>query len=109
MGSFNTVNGKYYCNQQQALTMKKANTCFNTAGGRCCCNNVKVLDTFMEGDCVVSIPQAVGVVATNLMAIVVLLQVRQSFNTASGRCCCNPGDYVEVSGQLSMKFQYRRR
>ena len=64
MGSFNTVNGKYYCNQQQALTMKKANTCFNTAGGRCCCNNVKVLDTFMEGDCVVSIPQAVGVVAT---------------------------------------------
>ena len=45
--------------------------------------------SFDDSD-IVSIPQAVGAVATEVvMAAGMELQVR--FNTASGRCCCNSG------------------
>ena len=39
--------------------------CFNTASGRCCCNNSSIYTSTAERAFCVSIPQAVGVVATD--------------------------------------------
>ena len=38
--------------------------CFNTAGGRCCCNFALIVAAVLTVAMIVSIPQAVGVVAT---------------------------------------------
>ena len=61
---------------------------FNTASGRHCCNfDVMEHGTdFMK----VSIPQAVGTVAT-LLDVLFNQEVYHGFNTASGRHCCNSG------------------
>ena len=49
----------------------------------------KIINKFQKLEQEVSIPQAVGVVATpGVFAIDVGDIIR--FNTASGRCCCNP-------------------
>ena len=42
--------------------------CFNTAGGRCCCNIAIVYSHIAE--LTVSIPQAVGVVATGIFPLI---------------------------------------
>ena len=55
----------------------------------------------------VSIPQAVGAVATLYFFInIVRRQVR--FNTASGRCCCNEHSYA-LEIPEGVEFQYRKR
>ena len=55
---------------------------------------------------VVSIPRAVGVVATDIKMIYYFL-LRRSFNTASGRCCCN-GLALQIAKKYP-EFQYRER
>ena len=72
--------------------IKSATLCFNTAGGRCCCNATAVLG----GATVyvaVSIPQAVGVVATPYNQHKHSRYSIHRFNTAGGRCCCNSRPY----------------
>ena len=60
----------------------------HTASGRCCCNFDNLLfDNLILHNCV-SIPQAVGVVATIVMWYA-MVYTNMGFNTASGRCCCN--------------------
>ena len=61
-------------------------TCFNTASGRCCCNVDNGEIVSLSG--FVSIPQAVGAVATRDLESGMIKNVL-GFNTASGRCCCN--------------------
>ena len=63
---------------------------FNTASGRCCCNFRKWFQ-YQYQECV-SIPQAVGAVATPYSAWTLMAWL-SSFNTASGRCCCNHASY----------------
>ena len=55
----------------------------------------------------VSIPRAVGVVAT-FLGEKISGQFELCFNTASGRCCCNPSrsNYTRYS---RVRFQYRER
>ena len=66
---------------------KKMNDGFNTASGRYCCNkNIWVVGN-VNGE--VSIPQAVGTVATVLAGEKKFELISGSFNTASGRYCCN--------------------
>ena len=38
MGSFNTVNGKYYCNAYFPLEPRTQLCCFNTVNGKYYCN-----------------------------------------------------------------------
>ena len=113
---FNTASGRCCCNQTAMLYVytKTLQSCFNTASGRCCCN---LLDDLRKtpwykkwfsfntasGRCCcnmtakshmllcskVSIPQAVGAVATILGFAVYIELCMVGFNTASGRCCCN--------------------
>ena len=52
----------------------------------------------MEWGILVSIPQAVGVVATQISLTIDFLK-SFSFNTASGRCCCN----VQLRKQIKLK------
>ena len=58
--SSHTVNGKYCCNLLSALYSRL--WCFNTASGRHCCNDKAVIEASKID--AVSIPQAVGTVAT---------------------------------------------
>ena len=81
-------------------------TGFNTASGRYCCNfssnlhkNFVILS--------VSIPQAVGTVATIIEALMCDIK-KDRFNTASGRYCCNAGLDMP-KGALFLGFQYRKR
>ena len=61
---------------------------FNTASGRCCCNSSYA--DFIESVFVsVSIPQAVGAVATAVVLGAFYQPNENSFNTASGRYCCS--------------------
>ena len=130
--------------------------CFNTASGRCCCNgkdyenlylgfdefqyrkrqallqHIKGLDIEGNFSKAVSIPQAVGTVATckvtgvpfyiadefqyrkrqallqhtDTMTVSVTLE---SFNTASGRHCCNSLSALFSAVLASTGFQYRKR
>ena len=106
---FNTASGRCCCNSESA-DMEEFQARFNTASGRCCCN-VRIFNKETDGLVVVSIPQAVGAVATDYLCdwpsfrqfqyrkrqvlLQLLLAPRWSgaiyacFNTASGRCCCN--------------------
>ena len=59
---------------------------FNTASGRCCCNVLSFTKHTNMSE--VSIPRAVGVVATAIKLLFLTFVVK-CFNTASGRCCCN--------------------
>ena len=79
--SFNTASGRCCCNVYKTLYRMLRDTSFNTASGRCCCNTVSA-HAMKETQGDVSIPQAVGAVATN---------TTRSFRT---RC---------------IKFQYRKR
>ena len=65
--SFNTASGRCCCNQTAMLYVytKTLQSCFNTASGRCCCN---LLDDLRKTP---------------------WYKKWFSFNTASGRCCCN--------------------
>ena len=77
----------------QRSSLKKTvelNNCFNTASGRCCCNKSKP-SASESTSIVVSIPQAVGAVAT--LKLIKKASFLYSFNTASGRCCCNVNEY----------------
>ncbi len=109
--SFNTASGKCCCNIVNYLNKIVTDKGFNTASGKCCCNEVqKAIPSIQEIrvsipqavsavatgklhqlnnklQSKVSIPQAVSAVATwEIMSIMILLL---SFNTASGKCCCN--------------------
>ena len=55
----------------------------------------------------VSIPQAVSTVATSVDLFVLVVNIL-SFNTASGKYCCNDTNdlYLKEYGD---KFQYRKR
>ena len=79
---------------------------FNTASGRHCCNEARA--ERLEAMMAVSIPQAVGTVATELHLVANYLNKIASFNTASGRHCCN--EYNEtIKGKVIVLFQYRKR
>ena len=67
------------------LTILKQVKGFNTASGKHCCNQLKVVSRL--GLLNVSIPQAVSTVATCESAKVD--DVLTGFNTASGKHCCN--------------------
>ena len=106
---FNTASGRYCCNKEEHSKCRRVFFSFNTASGRYCCN-VELLNKEVES-MGVSIPQAVGTVATYLMqryhgrkqsvsipqAVGTVATERSSklgrlvsgFNTASGRYCCN--------------------
>ena len=58
-------------------------------------------------DELVSIPQAVGAVATNDGRLVMTFII-VSFNTASGKYCCNDGEGKKVYNWVP-GFQYRKR
>ena len=62
---FNTASGRCCCNVRKNLEAKvdMSKKGFNTASGRCCCNLV-VLPRVWGAYRYVSIPRAVGVVAT---------------------------------------------
>ena len=62
---------------------------FNTASGRYCCNGGNGQGGVMSKT--VSIPQAVGTVATQREDLSPMGIDFVSFNTASGRYCCNSG------------------
>ena len=83
-------------------------TSFNTASGKYCCN---YLNDMIE-DCVtwkgVSIPQAVSTVATKRKTTRIVVNFLYSFNTASGKHCCNGKDYENLYLGFD-EFQYRKR
>ena len=56
----------------------------------------------------VSIPQAVGAVATTDKHLWLVGSDADSFNTASGRCCCNHLIYLYHILNI-VRFQYRKR
>ena len=85
---FNTASGRYCCNN--LIVSKYGNNlgkCFNTASGRYCCNHQSI-QTYIRFGSRVSIPQAVGTVAT-LLTLLLMFSGPTRFNTASGRYCCN--------------------
>ena len=88
---FNTASGRYCCNElvAPAVTAVIKESGFNTASGRYCCNHIKTMP--VKTGKIVSIPQAVGTVATviKLACGEVHVLSGDSFNTASGRYCCN--------------------
>ena len=133
-GRFNTASGRYCCNFNGVKYADKVLS-FNTASGRYCCN-IKDCYPLWRQSIIVSIPQAVGTVATSYFSslfkttkdavsipqavgtVATLLSIDQiktlgevsipqavgtvatkagavvetgvfSFNTASGRYCCN--------------------
>ena len=55
----------------------------------------------------VSIPQAVSAVATNTPRVI-WSRILDSFNTASGKCCCNHTE-TPVGNEEHHEFQYRKR
>ena len=63
--SFNTASGRHCCNGVIFSFMVWAYACFNTASGRHCCNFSKegAYNILLDA---VSIPQAVGTVATKV-------------------------------------------
>ena len=61
--SSHTASGKHCCNLHQAKLKSSILMCFNTASGRYCCNNISISKNFIKW-LKVSIPQAVGAVAT---------------------------------------------
>ena len=66
---------------------------------------MQLRDSFKAVELKVSIPQAVGAVATvNKKMIVAGMEC---FNTASGRCCCNGDEHKTI--KLANAFQYRKR
>ena len=80
---------------------------FNTASGKCCCNeNVTSLEEGVVA--IVSIPQAVSAVATTHVTVAGTSYVGQGFNTASGKCCCNCQENQNSWTEL-LSFQYRKR
>ena len=56
----------------------------------------------------VSIPQAVSTVATIRM-VNVMKSFTPSFNTASGKYCCNFMKWLNEKGATLAAFQYRKR
>ena len=112
--SFNTASGRCCCNKKKSCKGNEPLQGFNTASGRCCCNGAEDTEYIRAVTRKVSIPQAVGAVATDVFGVHmddgmhvsipqavgavatrtifprrILLPIRPSFNTASGRCCCN--------------------
>ena len=111
--SAHTVNGRYCCNLPCLHNYVNLCLCFNTVNGKHCCNQFHVYDNMLDGkrsfntvngkDCCngncrlqcnwrhrgVSIPWTVGAVATILSPNMPFTLANLSFNTASGRCCCN--------------------
>ena len=120
--SFNTASGRHCCNMKKQVSAIFANirASFNTASGRHCCNNLQnyddkrfcrkqfqyrkrqaLLQQFVifhraQFHKLVSIPQAVGTVATFRMQNLTMMSTTSSFNTASGRHCCN---YTRSNGR----------
>ena len=89
-------------NKLDVETRKSAG--FNTASGRYCCNYYRQL-RYRRFQNQVSIPQAVGTVATQNGEQD--LSTSPCFNTASGRYCCNFKELVYAV--RSLWFQYRKR
>ena len=86
--SSHTASGRYCCNARPHSVARLVGwEGFNTASGRYCCNLERRLSYFL---CcyAVSIPQAVGTVATRIIRPTIGTNC-VCFNTASGRYCCN--------------------
>ena len=111
--SFNTASGKHCCNiKEDALCARKVAS-FNTASGKHCCNSNALQNLRHASFVGVSIPQAVSTVATRSNQLLLCdkelgvsipqavstvatfgtvhfgLCAEYSFNTASGKHCCN--------------------
>ena len=110
---FNTASGKHCCNLPHQLFRRRGTIVrFNTASGKHCCNDeghdqstivrpvsipqaVSTVATYLwirlfKERSRVSIPQAVSTVATLFISTTFFICVA-SFNTASGKHCCNSG------------------
>ena len=103
---FNTAGGRCCCNWiKSEKILKKFKKSFNTAGGRCCCNG----RTALQKDCVlcgVSIPQAVGVVATynsSLLTCAIPVSIPQAVGVVA------TSELMEGVFNANIRFQYRRR
>ena len=101
--SSHTVNGKYYSiitfvfpslrsgtrdvrTSSSLHSSAASHPSSHTASGRYCCNLRMVR---CNGGIHVSIPQAVGTVATKYVKRKSIVKTLYCFNTASGRYCCN--------------------
>ena len=123
--SFNTASGKYCCNTLMILLQQLASCRFNTASGKYCCNlpcitihfghllrfntasgkyccNRDLLLSQIKQSRLVSIPQAVSTVATQLKVLVE--NVYMGFNTASGKYCCNRTNLVRRKYLIPISF-----
>ena len=83
---FNTASGRCCCNVRKNLEAKvdMSKKGFNTASGRCCCNLV-VLPRVWGAYRYVSIPRAVGVVATAGLTEPVFMGLKNRFWKTSYR------------------------
>ena len=107
--SFNTASGRCCCNTAKMVKQCMAQCFgFNTASGRCCCNRVilKIILSLSQG---VSIPQAVGVVATwkntsSLISVYMAVSIPQ----AVGVVAWLPLFYLRFAQVLEMCGLHRR-
>ncbi len=84
---FNTASGKCCCNNNMERQLLYPVTGFNTASGKCCCNNIFFN---LVNKPLFSFNTASGKCCCNASRCCNVICGRSiCFNTASGKCCCN--------------------